>query len=530
MADDLLHAVPRQPYLASEFPNDSDVTGTTIADALNWLDDNKQPLDATLTALAGLTIAANTITIGTGADAFSQTSFAANTFPARASTGNIAAQPITDFGLSLVDDADAATARTTLGLGALATVTPGSGIATFLGTPSSANLIAAMTDETGTGSLVFSVSPTFTGTIGAENLTLTGNLSVQGNTTIGNASGDTLTLHAAAWSIPNAVTITKTAQSSTAETLMTWAVSDDAVSKFEIINGSAADAAFSPTFKGTRSGAGVGMTYVGNAMADTGPNPLFLFRSTINNAGVSTRPLLALWNNLTSAIEVTAGYNVQLKGGSTSPTVAGAAEDVVSYVGFDRINTRHAAAGNRVMAVQSERGSAIYVGDDAVDFGASTAIISVGGVDVTLTATTIAMPQKISSYNGASTAGWGVPAIYGHGRHTGQTAAVASVATYTVGAADGSFVVSANVLVTASSSHDFGVTVSYTDESNTPRAFSVLFSVVGGSTATSVNSATAYNGFPLHIRAKAGTAITIFTAGTFTSVTYNVEGSITQIA
>lgn len=36
----------------------------------------------------------------------------------------------------------------------------GSGVATFLGTPSSANLAAAVTDETGTGSLVFATSPT----------------------------------------------------------------------------------------------------------------------------------------------------------------------------------------------------------------------------------------------------------------------------------------------------------------------------------------------------------------------------------
>jgi hypothetical protein len=34
----------------------------------------------------------------------------------------------------------------------------------------------------------------------------------------------------------------------------------------------------------------------------------------------------------------------------------------------------------------------------------------------------------------------------------------------------------------------------------------------------------------MHIRAKAGTAITISTSGTFTTVTYNVEGIIKQIA
>jgi hypothetical protein len=39
----------------------------------------------------------------------------------------------------------------------------GAGVATFLGTPSSANLAAAVTDETGTGALVFGSNPTLTG-------------------------------------------------------------------------------------------------------------------------------------------------------------------------------------------------------------------------------------------------------------------------------------------------------------------------------------------------------------------------------
>src|SRR5207248_928730 len=82
---------------------------------------NVQAYDATLAALAALTIAANSLTIGTGADAFSQTTFAANTFPARSSSGNLVAKVITDYGLSLIDDVDAATARTTLGLGTIAT-------------------------------------------------------------------------------------------------------------------------------------------------------------------------------------------------------------------------------------------------------------------------------------------------------------------------------------------------------------------------------------------------------------------------
>lgn len=51
----------------------------------------------------------------------------------------------------------------------------GTGVATFLATPSSANLLAAVTDETGTGALVFATSPTFAtpilGTPASGNLT-----------------------------------------------------------------------------------------------------------------------------------------------------------------------------------------------------------------------------------------------------------------------------------------------------------------------------------------------------------------------
>ena len=41
-------------------------------------------------------------------------------------------------------------------------ITPGANVGTFLATPSSANLLAAVTDETGTGALVFATSPTIT--------------------------------------------------------------------------------------------------------------------------------------------------------------------------------------------------------------------------------------------------------------------------------------------------------------------------------------------------------------------------------
>lgn len=62
----------------------------------------------------------------------------------------------------------------------------GSGVATFLATPSSSNLISAITDETGTGALVFATSPTLVtpalGTPASGNLT---NTTVDGTNPVG---------------------------------------------------------------------------------------------------------------------------------------------------------------------------------------------------------------------------------------------------------------------------------------------------------------------------------------------------------
>jgi hypothetical protein len=69
----------------------------------------------------------------------------------------------------------------------------GAGVATFLGTPSSANLRAALTDETGTGSAVFADTPTLItpilGVASATSLNSTGNQTIAGTGKQGYATG-----------------------------------------------------------------------------------------------------------------------------------------------------------------------------------------------------------------------------------------------------------------------------------------------------------------------------------------------------
>lgn len=144
----------------------------------------------------------------------------------------------------------------------------------------------------------------------------------------------------------------------------------------------------------------------------------------------------------------------------------------------------------------------------------------------------LTLTSLLVKYNNISVVGWGVPAIYGSGRSPAQTSAVASVAAYTVGAADGSFEISANVNVTTSTTHNFTVTCTYTDETNTSRTLTLTFSQVSGTLVTAITNTTGagpYMGVPFHIRCKASTAITIATTGTFTTITYNVEGIIKQM-
>ena len=109
----------------------------------------------------------------------------------------------------------ASVAITPAAIGALGVASLGAGVATFLSTPSSANLAAALTDETGSGAAVFATSPT----IGTPILTTpTINGYVEGNTDIG-VVGASATL-----SIASSTVLTATLTSGTQTTFTMPAV------------------------------------------------------------------------------------------------------------------------------------------------------------------------------------------------------------------------------------------------------------------------------------------------------------------
>lgn len=150
----------------------------------------------------------------------------------------------------------------------------------------------------------------------------------------------------------------------------------------------------------------------------------------------------------------------------------------------------------------------------------------------------ILQTNKTTQYNSINTAGGGLPSIYGYGDVTAVVnTGSAAIATYTVGAADATFEVGCNVLVTTSTTHSFSCDVTYTDEGNTARTMVLPMEQLGGAfitngLITNVTGAGPYEAPVMTIRAKAATAITVRTSagGTFTTVTYNGRGVIKQVS
>jgi hypothetical protein len=121
------------------------------------------------------------------------------------------------------------------------------------------------------------------------------------------------------------------------------------------------------------------------------------------------------------------------------------------------------------------------------------------------------------------------PVVAASGRTVGASAALPSVAAFTIGASDASFLVSMNILITAWTAGTVSGVVTYTDEGGTARSLTLNFSAITGVLATTAGAAGAFEGVPLAIRVKAATVITCTTTVSIFTGVYNCEAYLTQL-
>ena len=275
------------------------------------------------------------------------------------------------------------------------------------------------------------------------------------------------------------------------------------------------------------------------------PTSTYLWKHALNGAAYTTPMTLTSAGALavlsggtfgsTSSIVNGALNAVQLSWAGSGATTSGWTKyfynNVATFViGAVDVTTGHGLITNGTLTA----GVGVDIATDATFKVRTRSFADTAVVDVN----TLVTSGKYTTYNNVVTAGWGVPAVYGYGDVAAATnTGTASIATYTVGAADGTFEVSANCLVTTSTTHSFSLDVTYTDESNSARTLVLPVAQLAGSFVasgliTNITGAGPYESPTMTIRAKAATAITVRTSagGTYTTVIYNARGVIKQVA
>ena len=160
----------------------------------------------------------------------------------------------------------------------------GAGIATFLATPSSANLASAVTDETGSGSLVFATTPTLvTPVLGAASATSINKVSITAP-----ATGSTLT-------IADGKTLT-------ASNSITIAGTDSTTMTFPSTNATMARTDAAQTFTGAQTYSNA-VIYTNNAITATGNAATVPVTAKVNTVTNNSASTLTVTMTTTSAVD-----------------------------------------------------------------------------------------------------------------------------------------------------------------------------------------------------------------------------------
>lgn len=270
----------------------------------------------------------------------------------------------------------------------------GTGVATFLATPSSANLISAITDETGTGALVFANTPTLvTPTIGVATATSVNKVAITApatSATLTLADGSTLAT-SGAYGVTLTATGTTALTLPTSGTLATQAYVDGVATGLDVKSSVRAATTANITLSGTQTIDGVAVI--------AGNRVLVKNQSTASQNGIYVAAAGA-WSRATDAdtdAEVTSGLFTFVEEGTANAdsgyilqtenpiTVGTTALAFVQFSGAGQITAGEALTKTGNTLDVAVDGSTIEVSADALrvkDAGITAAKLALNAVDL----------------------------------------------------------------------------------------------------------------------------------------------------